>query len=990
MTEGNFKDLYAKLNPRQREAVDSIEGPVLVVAGPGTGKTQILTLRIANILAKTDTAPAQILALTFTESGVASMRGRLAEIIGSSGYAVNINTFHSWCNEVIKKYPEDFPRIVGSKNIHEVEQVEILEKLVESLPLKLLKPFGDKFLYVKHLKRAVEELKREGLTPAEFKNILEQEQKRFNNLPDLYHEKGAHKGKMKGEYLKQQRELEKNLELAGVYEKYEEQLAKDKLYDFSDMIMEVLSAFKTNPNLLQILQEEHQYVLVDEHQDTNNAQNKIIELLMSYHQSPNLFVVGDEKQAIYRFQGASLENFLYFKKVYPEAKLITLTDNYRSQQTILDSAHNLLSGSELKAKTKHQVKPIKIYTFDQPAEEVFWLASELKQRVEAGEEAKELAVLYRNNRDAFPLARMLEKLGVPFIIESDQDLLGQNDVRKLVLILAALNHFGQDEYLAPVLHLDLFKLEPLLVYALIRRAHEEKKHLWTLLKHDSDLNPVYEKLKTWQQWSKNDDLLTVFEKLVRASGILESILIASDATEDRFEAVRCLYSEVTTLVEARPEANLTDFFNYLDTVKKHHLFIKRAKLGGRPGKVRLMTAHRSKGLEFNTVFIMGAYDGHWGGKKTRELLKLLPAVYSSSAEATEDASAKDSDERRLFYVALTRARQEVLISYAKLGEQGREQLPSQFVVQIKPELKEEVETKDWMEKYQANKEIIFSSPSTMIEASSLHDKEFVRDIFLKQGLSVSALNNYLTCPWRYFYRNLIRLPEAQNKTQLYGIAVHAALADAFRLIKDKDITAESLLASFEAHLNKLPLTKNDFEEVLAKGKKALTGWWKAYHSNFARNVLTEFRIAGVLLTDEVRLTGVLDKLEFTGSGNEVRVVDYKTKQPMSRTAIMGETKTDDDGNYFRQLVFYKLLLDKLARTDSSRGGYEMTEGVIDFIEPNNTGGYKTESFEVTKENTDELAELIKKSATEILNLSFWNQRCDDKKCEYCQLRELMN
>lgn len=982
MGEEKFKEAYDKLNPRQREAVEAIEGPVMVVAGPGTGKTQILTLRIANILAKTDAAPEQILALTFTESGVASMKKRLAELIGTRAYAVNINTFHGWCNEVIKKYPEDFPRIIGSKNIHEVEQIEILEKLIETLPLKLLRPFGDKFLYVKPLRGAIEELKREGLTPDEFKTILIKAKEGFATLPDLYHEKGAHKGKMKGDYIKLAREIEKNEELAQVYEQYEKELAEGKLYDFSDMIMEVLSVLRTNKELLQVLQEEHQYVLVDEHQDTNNAQNKIIELLMSYHASPNLFVVGDEKQAIYRFQGASLENFLYFKKVYPEAKLITLEENYRSQQTILDSAHSLLAGVNpslaLRAQAKHTPGPIKIYAFDKAEEEVYWLACTLQEKIKSGAEASELAVLYRDNRDAFALARMLEKCQVPFMIESDQDLLRQNDVQKLILILEALTHFGEDEYLVGVLHLDLFKLEPLMVYGLIRQAYESKQSLWSLLKTDPELNWLYEKLKTWHSWSQNDDLLSVFEKLVRDSGILESILTSTEA-EDRFEAIRRLYEEVGRLVESKPGAKIGDFFRYLETVKNHSLFIKRAKLGGRKGKVRLMTAHRSKGLEFNEVFIMGAYEGHWGGKKTRELLKLLPQVYR--AEAAEDEN-KDDDERRLFYVALTRGRHEVHISYSRLGGDGREQLPSQFVTEIKPELREEVETKDWQVKYEANKNIIFSEPERG-EKHSLHDEEFVRDIFFSQGLSVSALNNYLECPWKYFYRNLIRLPEGQNKTQLYGIAVHGALADNFRSFKEKDITTESLLASFEGYLSKLPLTSRDYEEILAKGRRALTGWWEAWHATWERNVLTEFKISGILLTDSIKLTGVLDKLEFIDGG--VRVVDYKTKQPMSRNAIMGETKTDDDGNYFRQLVFYKLLLDRYEN-----GKYEMKEGVIDFMEPNDKGDYKKEAFEVTKENVTELEDLIKKIAEEIVTLSFWDKRCDNKDCDYCRLRNLMS
>lgn len=969
MIDDKFTGAYAKLNKRQKEAVEAIEGPVMVVAGPGTGKTQILTLRIANILAKTDTAPEQILALTFTESGVAGMRKRLAELIGSRAYAVNINTFHGWCNEVIKKYPEDFPRIIGSKNIHEVEQIEILEELVEELPLKLLRPFGDKFLYIKPLRGAIEELKREGLTPTEFKNILTAEEKR------------EVKWKRKSDELKYQRQLAKNKELSLVYEMYEERLATLKLYDFSDMIMEVLRALKEEPELLQILQEEHQYVLVDEHQDTNNAQNKIIEFLMSYHPNPNLFVVGDEKQAIYRFQGASLDNFLYFKKVYPVAKLIVLEDNYRSQQAVLDAAHNLLAGAKLTAQSAHPVKPIKVYAFNSAEAEAYWLATVLKEKIKQGVEPSELAVLYRDNRDAFPVARMLEKVSVPFAIESDQDLLSQKDVRQLITLLTTLSHFGEDEHLAPALLLPFFEVDPLLVYGVLRQAHEEKKSLWTLVKNDSSLEHIYRQLKEWHSWCQEDDLLTVFEKLVRAT-VLASIL-ASPEAEERFEAVRRLYAEVGTLVEAKPEATLADFFKYLETVKTHSLFIKRAKLGGRPGKVRLMTAHRSKGLEFDEVFIVGAHDGHWGGKKTRELLKLMPAVYNLVSEERLPAGAEvEDDERRLFYVALTRARQEVHISFSKWGDNGKEQLPSQFVTEIKPELKEVVETSIWQEQYKNNKEIIFSSAQT-IQEHSWHNQELVKEFFLQQGLSVSALNNYLECPWKYFYRNLIRLPEAQTKHQFYGTAVHAALADAFRLIKEKDLTKESLLASFEANLSKLPLSKNDFTEVLTKGRAALAGWWEAHHKSWERNVLTEFRIVGVLLTSVIRLTGVLDKVEFIGSSNKVRVVDYKTKQPMSRNAIIGETQTDD-GNYFRQLVFYKLLLDRY-----DQGKYEMQEGMIDFIEPNDSGRYKTESFEIIQENTEELELVIKKAAEEILNLTFWNQRCGDKKCKYCALRDLM-
>jgi len=976
--EDKFFEAYERLNPKQKEAVDAIEGPVMVVAGPGTGKTQILTLRIANILRQTDTAPAQILALTFTESGVSSMRRRLAELAGARAYAVVINTFHGFCNDIIKDYPEDFPRIIGSRHISEVEQAEILEKLILTLPLKLLRPFGDPLLYVRPALTALNNLKREGVTVEEFKKILQASKEGLDNTPDLIHAKGAHKGKLKSEYQKRYRELEKNDELALIYEAYEQALATGKLYDYSDMIMEVLKTLQTNPDLLQILQEEHQYLLVDEHQDTNNAQNKVIELLANFHHQPNLFVVGDEKQAIFRFQGASLENFRYFKNIYPEAKLINLEDNYRSSQTILDSAHSLLPGkTALKAQAKYQAKPIKILAFPNPESELYFVATDIKNRIESGKAPAELAVLYRNNADVFPLARLLEKVGVPFAIESDQDLLGQIDVRKLIIIIAAVEKFGQAEQLSALLHLDLFNLDPLAIYQIIREAKDQKIDLIDLVKSKPELAPVYAKLSGWRQLASNDDLLSLMEKIVRDSGVLEQILTAGGDTGDRFASLKRFYDEVASLVESNPAATLTDLFNYLATIKKHGLLIKRAKPLARAGLVRLMTAHRAKGLEFGTVYIIGAEDGHWGGKRHRDLLKLIPAVYGLNE--TDD---QEADERRLFYVALTRAKQEVIITYHQVSESGRDLVPSSFIAEIKPELKAELDTTRLHQQWEEDKAIIFAP--VIKSSASLRNQEFIKELFLAQGLSVSALNNYLTCPWQYFYRNLIRLPETLSRPQLYGIAVHGALADFFNRALEKEWSEQLLLDLFQAHLLKQPLNETDFNDLLAKGKESLAGWYTANYERWPRNVLTEFKIRGVLLTEDIRLTGVLDKIEFLTDGSEVKVVDYKTKQPMSRAAIQGETQTDDDGNYYRQLVFYKLLLNRYEDKK-----YLMQSAEIDFTEANQTSKYKQESFVITDEEVAELEELIKQSAGEILSLAFWDKRCDQKDCPYCALRELM-
>ena len=277
MESDKFKEYYSKLNTEQKRAVDLIDGPVMVIAGPGTGKTQILTLRIANILLQTDTDPDSVLAITFTESGVHSMRKRLSEIVGALGYRVAIKTFHGFTNDIIKNYPEEFPHIIGAQNITDVEQIGIIERIiVEDATLNYLRPINNKNYFVKEIISNISTLKRDGLTSEDFLKLVKEEKKKFERIDDLYHEKGAHKGKMRGEYKDLGKNIEKNLEFAKVYANYEKELRENNLYDYGDMILEAMKVLEKNKELLLTLQEQYQYFLVDEHQDTNQAQNKIM------------------------------------------------------------------------------------------------------------------------------------------------------------------------------------------------------------------------------------------------------------------------------------------------------------------------------------------------------------------------------------------------------------------------------------------------------------------------------------------------------------------------------------------------------------------------------------------------------------------------------------------------------------------------------------------------------------------------------------------
>lgn len=976
MTSEKFEKLYAGLNKAQREAVDAIEGPVMVVAGPGTGKTQILAIRIANILLKTDTNPENILALTFTESGVLAMRRRLAEMIGTPAYKVKISTFHGFCNEVIKDYPEYFPRIVGAINISEVDQLKILEEIISRLPLNKLKTFSDEFFYIKDINKSIGKLKREGVTPEALSSYASKELKAFSKIPDLYHNKGKYQGQMKGIYIDLEKQLKKLSELADVYAAYQRELAERREYDYNDMILETKIALETNTELRLILQEQYQYLLVDEHQDTNNAQNKVLELLADFYDEPNLFVVGDEKQAIYRFQGASLENFLYFKQKYPNAKVIWLENNYRSSQLVLDAAHSLIASErKLQAKAGHPDKPIKFYDFVSELAEDYFVAQDIKKRIDDGVAPDEIAVLYRNNSDGESLGEMLGKMGVPFVVETSQDLLADTDLRKIITFLRAIDDFGNEELFFQALHLDFLDINPLEIYKLANERNEQNKKVFDLIT-DEKILAVKSMMSELSKAAHNLPVVKLFERAIRESGYLNSLLTGSDPLL-ALRRLQRLFSEVKKLTERNKHAKLKDFIDYWDHLEKHGLTIKQSIGGLMKERVRLMTAHKSKGLEFDHVYIIRMTDGRWGNKRSLDKIKLPQELFSITGKL-EEIEDKNSDDRRLFYVALTRARKSVTVSYGRIKDDGDEQTVSLFVKELNQDLIEQGETKEIEEELESKPEIIFHENKKL---DPKLERQLVKELFLRRGFAVTHLNNYLDCPWHYFYTNLLRVPQALTATQMYGIAVHAALKDFFDRRNIERVGLDFLLAKFADYLSKQPMVEKDYQRMLNDGETFLTGYYDTWHDHWTLNTINEYKISGIQLTPEIKLKGDIDKIELLDRGKLVNVVDYKTSAPKTRGYIEGTTK-DSEGNIKRQLTFYKIIL-------NHEGKFKMESAEVDFLRPDSKGNYKKEKFVITEEETDALIEDIKRVANEIINLEFWDKRCGKKDCQFCRLRDMM-
>ena len=976
----------------------------MVVAGPGTGKTHILTLRIANILRQTDTPPDGILALTFTESGATTMRRRLADIIGSSAYRVRIHTFHGYCKDVIDRYPDEFPRIIGGEPISDIERIDVLSAIIIGKEWKHLKPFGNNLYYLHPVRGAISEMKRENISPDILGEYLFREEAVFQGKTDLYHDKGAHKGEMRGEYQALLKRIERTRELLEVYRAYEKELAIRHRYDFEDMIIEVVSAMEKDKNLLLRLQEASLYILADEHQDANAAQNRLLELLASFYENPNLFVVGDEKQAIYRFQGASLENFLYFRKQFPAARLVVLSESYRSGQAILDVSHDLASRSVVETSDGQSLKPMPLVSrsgaqavvefrqFERGEVERAWVAEEIHRLVDEGVEPSEIAVLYRTNGEAYNIANEIERCGLVVSIESDQNALTDTDVRKFLVLLRAIARFGDDESLFAVLHLPYVGIEPLDVYRIAQFAQRQQLLVAEVLKDRAKLREA-----GVEDQKAATALYTLLVRFARAEGsvpqILEELLqesgylayaLKSRRSADILEKIGGLMRDAMVLTATDPDYTLKKLADHLGLLEEHRIPIgKENRLSTRRGAVRLMTAHRAKGLEFDYVFVINVADGVWGGRRETNLF----AVPQGATRGT------DEDERRLLYVALTRGRYGEFVSYARLSETGSERLRSRLLEDISDSLLAPVSTSEYEEK--TAKRV----PTSARAYGTAREQAYLRELFLEQGLSVTALNNFLKCPWQYFYSSLLRVPKAPNKEMVFGTAAHKALRRFFDSRgKRKTASKKQLITWFEEALNRAPISRGERAEARERGEKFLSGWYDAWHKVLPEKTMTEYKITAELpfleaslkllnakkqpeYIKSIRLRGDLDRLDMLGE-TTVHVVDYKTGKVRSRNAILGKTKDESGPGYFRQLAFYKLLIDLEKR-------FTFISGEIDFLQPDTKGEYHRERFEISDADVVELRKNIETISKEIWEFSFWDRTCDRAECEYCALRRLM-
>ena len=1030
--EDKFKEVYNRLNPQQKLAVDTIEGPVMVIAGPGTGKTQILSARIGKILLDTDASPENILCLTYTDAGVVAMRKRLLSFIGPEAYKVNVYTFHAFCNDIIQDNLSLFEKN-SLDPISDLEKIELFKQLIDTFPKDhpLKRYRGDVYYEINNLQSLFSTMKREGWTPQFLNQKIDEYIKDLDTRDEFICKRATgkwKKGDLRTDKIAEACEKVEKLRAAvNEFDRFQHLMRQRNRYDFDDMINWVIKAFEENPSLLANYQERFLYILVDEYQDTSGTQNKLVQLLINYWERPNVFVVGDDDQSIYRFQGANVENMQAFADSYKQHLLtVVLTSNYRSVQPILDVSKSLIDRNieRLVGKMDGLTKELlccndkwktisdsdccpRIKEYESQRHEMIHLVLQVEELLKSGVQPSQIGIIYKENKYGAELTLYFKHRNIPVYSKRKLNILNMPLVKQVVLLLKylAAEHdvpYGGDEMLFEILHFDFFSIPPIEIAKLSIEVAEKqysgnRTSLRRLLQEkatrppadlfdkgfDASLTRASSMIEKLVADVPNVTLQTLVEKIIRNTGILSAVMNSPEKLW-LMQVLTALFDFIKEESRRNPALDLEGLTNIFNLMQSEDLPIPLVQVSGSDKGINLLTAHGSKGLEYLHVFVAGANSGNWEKKRKPGGGYTFPDTMFTSV-----SKAKEEEElRRLFYVALTRAEKNLVISYSRFRNDGRELEPSMFIAEIQ-------------EKHLLPIEKVFIDENVQAEFAALHfaedlqpeiskaEADFVDRMLDKFVMNVTALNNYLSCPLNFYYNNLVRVPSGKSEATEFGSAVHHALQRLFeKMQQDKDNrfpTREDFISDFVWYMRRHRecFTKEQFERRMEYGYEVLSNYYDHYINSFNKIVVVERNLKNVVVQG-VPLKGKLDKLEFDGKA--VNVVDYKSGdiekalpklQPPNGKEPLG-------GSYWRQAVFYKILVDHLENKD-----WRVISTEFDFIEPDKKKVYRKEKVVITDADITTVTHQIKDVWQKIQAREFYTG-CGKEECRWCSFVKTNN
>ena len=1075
-----FEKNYKMLNAEQKEAVDTIDGPVLVIAGPGTGKTQLLSTRIANILQKTDTAPENILAMTFTEAGASNMRERLSRFIGTDSFKVGIFTYHGFANEIIQNYREYFT----DKNLNEAADELVTKEIITKISNELPSSSKLKKISISNIASTIKEMKNAYISPDDLRkvakaNISEQEifnesikglrvdGRTFAKVQPFYSairenlENSISKDlnntkfesnlyfyfeKLNEAYLEAEetgkskpltdwkntflnlKDFEDNfqisdtyankklLEFADFYEKFNNEMKNRGLYDFNDMILEVIETLENNDDFRFTLQEKYQYLLLDEYQDTNDSQAKIIELLTNnpvMEGKPNVLAVGDDDQAIMAFQGASKSNMIDFYNRFGEnTKVINLTKNYRSHGDILTASKNVantISGrltKNLPIKIEKDISAegnfidreiqLKRTNFESQIAEFSWVAEKISNLIRNGVTPKEIAVIAPKHKILQAFVPYLKNQNVPIYYEKRENILKNEIISQLIKIsklILAIRDKDEDRManLFPeVLSFDFWQIPAVEIWKMSWAA-KDNRDFWieAILKSEVEqIRNLGEILVTLAEFSHEKTFEELFDYILGSREIREGLkspirdFISQKSDEEFYDTILNLTILRDKLREFSNEENnkLDILINYVELCEEFEIQILSTNPHNTSeNAVQVMTPFVAKGLEFEYTFLISLNQDSWNSARKGSGGENITMPANLKFTSIEDEG--EDTRKRLMFVAMTRAKTQLYLTNHNSDLTGKTKKTLSFLDEREEDgvLKSKILPEKWQEVSKIQRE---SLEADEIE-TNWHEfytiknekmRELLKPRVKNYKLSPTDLNSYTSLqykgPQSFFENKILCFPGAYGPALTLGNIVH----EGFNYIQDEINSGntpniDNIKKYAIERFSKYPLSEKDKEEILERFNQIFENFFENNLGEFKPGNIAEKNFSGVGVTiGNAVLTGKIDLIRIDSENKKITVVDYKTGSiPFNTKTNKFDTNSTKIHEYTQQLYFYKILIENTPEFS----GYTVEKGILEFIEPDKRTE-KTYNFEVIfkPEEEERLKTLIQAVWVKIKSFDF--------------------
>jgi len=891
--------ILADLNPEQREAVTHGEGPLLIIAGAGTGKTKVITHRVAYLIAAKRAKPEEILALTFTDKAAAEMEERV-DVLLPYGYAyVWISTFHAFGDRLLRENALDLGLTPDFQVLSRPEQAIFFREHLFEFPLEYYRPLGNPTRFIDAIITLFSRAKDEDVTPDEYLAYAYRLEERAKANPS--DEESA-------EYASQQRELAKT------YKVYQALLAKEGKVDFGDQVTLVLRLFRERPTVLRKYQERFKYILVDEFQDTNYAQFQLVQLLAG--EAANLTAVCDDDQSIYKFRGAAISNVLNFKKVYPQAKLVVLTQNYRSTQPILDAAYRLIRHNdpdrlEVQQKIDKRLRgtsqfglAVQHLHYDTLTSEADGVAKLIEEKVKAGQYTyRDFAILVRANADADPFLRSLNMRGIPWRFTGNRGLYNREEVRVLIAFLKALSDLSDSLSLYHLATSEIYQLGMKDLTRCVHVAHRrnlalrqvfEKLEEFPELKEEvsdegqATIAKLVADLDKFLELSRNLSTGMVLYQFLMDSGYLKRLTHADTVeAEAKVQNIARFFDVVQDFGTMAQLDRVPQFVSYLDLLIEAGDDPATAEADTDADAVHVLTIHRAKGLEFPVVFMVSLVHQKFPVPNRPEAIELPEELIKDTLPSGDFHM---QEERRLFYVGMTRAQRELYLTSARDYGGARPRKVSPFVLEA-------------LDKPRADEDYLKASALEAIHRYAPPPTESMKPqgvIPEDQVITLShfQIDDYLTCPLKYKYIHILRVPILAHHAVIYGRALHEAIKEYhLRKVNSRPMTVDELITVFEANwIGEGFISREHEERRLEAGRAALRRFYEEQERSPYRPTLVEKEFSFLLGAN--RIVGRWDRVDVRG--DQVVIVDFKSSE------VRRQKEADDRAKENTQLLIYAL------------------------------------------------------------------------------------